>query len=111
MIGNALIIIIRKWKMEKNTSIVDHLFLIFETLCNQSSNVEIENTFIKMICILSGIMTVVIAASYGATLASYVAVEILQVPFTNIEEFVRNGQYKLLLYPNGMIDNFFNKVS
>lgn len=52
----------------------------------------------------------IITASYGAVLASFVAVETVQVPFTTVEEFLENGQYKLLLTRNTFVDQYFRQV-
>lgn len=84
---------------------------MFETFCNQSTNDTTQNAYLKIISVFSQILALIITSSFGAVIASFVAVENLEVPFTNIEEFVQNGEYKLALYRDTFLDQrYFYEV-
>lgn len=70
-----------------------------------------ENAYIKIICLISQFMAIIITGAFGAVIASFVAVEIVQEPFTNMDEFVKNGQYKLQVFPHTFGELYFNKVT
>ena len=97
IIGTALILIIQKIITERGRNYVDNLFLTLENFCNQSGNDNLRNTSIRIICISTRIAALITAISFGAVITSFFAVEIPEIPFTNLEEFVQNGHYKLVL--------------
>ena len=49
------------------------------------------------------IIGLVLVNSFGAVITSFLSVDYPEVPFRNLEEFIKNGQYKLLLLNNGVI--------
>lgn len=110
LVGNTFLVALSKLKLKKAASAIDNTFLIFERLCNQSSNGKMKNYYLKLVCILSQMIALTITASFGAVITSYVAVETLQVPFTNIEEFVENGRYKFATKPESFVDQYFCRV-
>lgn len=94
----------------KKGSVIDSIFLISETFCNQSGNDEMENLYMKILCILSRLAAVIIIASFGAVISSFVSVETFKIPFTNVEEFFKNGQYKILLEKDKRFEESYFQV-
>ena len=79
-----------------------------ETFCNQCGNDDINNISMRIICISLRATALIFIGAYGATITSYVAVEIIQPPFTNAKEFVENGQYKLETVQSGHLHVYLN---
>ena len=68
-----------------------------ESFCSQCGNDDIESNSLRHICILLRAIAFIAIALYGATITSFFAVETFRAPFTNMEEFVGNGKYRILL--------------
>lgn len=83
---------------------------MFESYCGQNCNSDIENIYLRIIYILPQTIAIIITASFGAVITSFLAVEILQVPFTDMEKFAENGQYKLILYRGNFLAKYFYMV-
>lgn len=80
----------------KKKSLVDNIFLVFEILCNQSGNQDTD-TFMKIILLAMSITGIIIVNSFNSVITAFLAVEIPQIPFTNLDQFLQNGQYHLAI--------------
>lgn len=105
-----LITIFNKLKIKEKASFIDNIFSTIESFCGQGSNGDVESLYLKIVSILSQMVAIVITASFGAVITSFLTVEILQIPFTDIKEFADNGEYKLILYRGNFLDKYFQMV-
>lgn len=81
----------------KERPFIDHLFLGLESFCNQCGNDEIQNISLRLLCILVRAIAIIVISLYGATITSFFAVDIFRPPFTNMEGFLANGDYRIIL--------------
>lgn len=97
IMGSWNIIIIQNC-IQKKRLLIDDIFLALESFCNQCGNDVIENTYVRYICILLRLTSLIlIGGLYGATITSFFAIESFEPPFTNKEEFVANGEYQFII--------------
>lgn len=54
-----------------------------------------ENTSLRILSLGMSILGMVIINSFGAVITAFLAIQIVEIPFTNLEEFLENGKYKL----------------
>lgn len=96
--GNILILISQfmNYRDEERT-LTDDIFLIIESLCNQSGNDKIKSIFMRIMSIGSRMVAIIFMGAFSAVITSFLTVEIPQIPFSNLEEFVENGRFKLIL--------------
>ena len=97
LLGTGLGLLAQCFIPNKKRNFVDDLFLGLESFCNQSGNDEIKTGYLRSISILLRLTAIMSIALYGATITSYLAVETFKPPFTNLDEFMINGEYRLLL--------------
>lgn len=97
IIGSIIILISQKIIPENRRNFVDNSFLTFENFCNQSGNDYMQNISLRIACLATRMNAFIIVSCFGAVVISYIAVEIPNVPFTNLEEFLQNGKFKLVL--------------
>ena len=81
------------------------LFLVFEIFCNQS-NEDAENVSLRIAFLMFNIIGLVLVNSFGAVITSYLFADNPEIPFHNLEEFMQNGQYKLLFYNNSVVHTY-----
>lgn len=86
-----------------NRNLIDDLFICFEILCNQNGNEEMRSVSLRTSCLAISLAAIIVFSSYGATITSFLTVESFDRPFTNIEEFLKNGKYKLLIESGDMM--------
>lgn len=104
--GTILIILVQSFIQSNKRFLIDDLFLGLESFCNQCGNDFIENFSLRLICIALRLISLASIAFYGAIITSFFAVEVVEPPFTNLEEFVANGEYRLILEKDGTIVPF-----
>lgn len=95
-IGSILTLLVEKFLKSKNRSLVDNVFLVFELFCSQTGNEEMETISLRIVGLSMGIIGMVIVNSFGAVITSFIAVHNFEIPFTNLDQFLENGQYKLM---------------
>lgn len=103
IIGTILIILAQSFIRSSKRYLIDNLFLELESFCNQCGNDFIDNSSLRLICILLRLISLTSIALYGAIITSFFALEIVDPPFTNLEEFVANGEYRLISEIDGAI--------
>lgn len=79
------------------THLIGIIFIGLETLCNQRGSEEIKNISIRIICFLLRIITIFSISAYGADITSYLAIRNSQAPFSNLTEFLKTNEYKLVI--------------
>ena len=98
VIGNIFVIIFHLFKEKsEERSFTDNIFLIFESFCNQTGNDKMENIFLRIISLESRMIAIILMATFSAVITSFLTLEIPEIPFHNFQQFVRNGQFKLIL--------------
>lgn len=85
---------------------MDNLFLVFEIFCNQSGNAEMENISLRILCLGINILGLVLIISFGAAITAFLAVQIVEIPFTNLDEFFENGKYKLSIDSPNFVSSY-----
>lgn len=68
------------------------IFTAFEIFCNQSNEGR-DYTSLKIILLMMNIIGFVIVNAFGAVITAFLSVEIMKTPFSDLEGFVKNGQY------------------
>lgn len=96
LLGTFFILIIQQLMRSKKRVFTDDLFLVLESFSNQCGNDDIQNFSLRCICIFLRFTALISMAVYGAIITSFFAVETFKVPFTNLEDFVVNGEYKFI---------------
>lgn len=109
IVGSIIIIIIQRLfeniVHKTNISpIAEYLFIGFESFCNQIGSQEFKNSSFRVACFSFRFLALFIIPSYSAVIISFIAVRIPHIPFQNMDEFFKDGTYKLASQ-NG---NFFN---
>lgn len=94
--GSILLAIANMIDKSDRRSLVDDIFIGFESISNQSGNDNVEKISCRIICISLRAASLFVLGSLGAVITSFLTVEIPQVPFTNLEEFSANGQYRVV---------------
>ena len=97
LFGASLTLLSLCFLRSKKRCFIDDLFLGFETFCNQCGNEHIDSAYLRFECISLRFASIMSISLYGAIITSYFAVETYEPPFTNLEEFINNGEYRLLL--------------
>ena len=97
LFGISLTLLSQCFLRKKKRCLIDDLFLGFETFCNQCGNEHLDSVYLRFKCISLRLASIVSISLYCATITSYFAVETYEPPFTNFEEFIHNGEYRLLL--------------
>lgn len=87
---------------------VDIIFIGLDSFCNQDSGLDLKRLNFRIIIITIRFLALFIIPAYGAVITSFLAVKIVQMPFRNLEEFVKNGKYLILLESPSFIKNYFS---
>ena len=98
-----LIIFIQNLIRNEKRNFVDSLFLAIESFCNQCGNDYLENVSIRIVSMLLRLFGILSIGLYGAIITSFLAVEIPRPPFTTLQGFIDNGQYKFEIYENSSL--------
>lgn len=112
---NIFIVIITQYfvnEEKNNRTLIDDLLIGLESLCNQSgSRFQYENIPFRILWVVLRMISYMALASFGAVITSFLTTEIPQIPFQNIEEFVQNGEYELVVRTGwfGEVE-FFNVI-
>lgn len=109
IVGSLVIIVIQILfenivDKSNKSPITEYLFVGFESFCNQIGSEEFKNNSFRVACISFRFLALFIIPSYSAFITSFIAIRIPHIPFHNMEEFFKNGKYKLAT-ENG---TFFN---
>lgn len=92
----------------KDRCFVDNLFAIFECLCSQDGGEDFKKISSRIVSIFMRFLAIMVIGSFGAVITSYLAVEIPEIPFKNLEEFDRHGRYQLITVKSDYTEVFFN---
>lgn len=104
LIGSISAIAVESLKTLDKRCFIDNMYFGYESFCNQCGNHIIENTTLREISILLRITAIIVLALYGATITSFLSVEVLKTPFRNFEEFLNQREYKLLAKKNNIME-------
>ena len=66
-----------------------------EVLCNQCGNDRMENIPLRIVNIVLRLTALIMLSAYGAIITSFMTVKTIEIPFSNLEEFLQNGKFKL----------------
>lgn len=89
-------------------STVDCLFIGFECFCNQLGwNHDIKKFSFRIIGFTFQLTAFFVIPAYAATIISYLAIKIPIIPFTNLMEFVENGEYVLAFHKYHFLEYYF----
>lgn len=96
IIGSILLI----FSLVKNRTVflIDDAFISFESFCNQNGSDDVKNISSRIICIALRMTSMVLTLSFGAVITSFFSAQIPKVPFSDLQEFFQNGEYKLEIY-------------
>lgn len=94
-----------------NRNLTDDLFICFEILCNQNGNEKMKSVSLRILCLAISLVAIVVFSSYGAVITSFLTVETLDIPFTNIDGFLKNEKYKLFLIEEDFVQALQNMVN
>lgn len=104
--GSILSVLIRVvLKEEDERGLVDQIFIGLETICNQCGNDQIKTIPLRTLSFSLRISSFIVLGSFGAVVTSYLTVKIPLIPFTNRDEFIRNGKYRF-----GTNDEFIAQI-
>ena len=62
----------------------------------------------RILCIATYLTVIILPAAYSASLISFLAVQIVELPFTTLEGLMEHGSYQLGVLANSSAINYFD---
>lgn len=100
--GGLISMLIKKleenmFEKKERASMVDLAFLGLETFCNQMGYENLNDIKFKIVSITLQITALFMIPAFGAEITSYLTVAVPQIPFNNLDEFIANGEYIMMV--------------